>query len=57
MVTRDDEYNGYFIPAGTTIVGNTWYVHTSQNIERVKVEKERLVTQGDPPRPSDVPGP
>ncbi|KAF8154807.1 cytochrome P450 [Crassisporium funariophilum] len=24
MVTRDDEYNGYFIPAGTTIVGNSW---------------------------------
>lgn len=26
MVTKDDIYNGYFIPAGTTIIGNTWYV-------------------------------
>lgn len=25
MATHDDEYNGYFIPAGTTIVGNTWW--------------------------------
>lgn len=24
MVTKDDIYNGYFIPAGTTIIGNTW---------------------------------
>jgi hypothetical protein len=26
MATKDDEYNGYFIPAGTTIMGNTWFV-------------------------------
>ncbi|KAK0239655.1 cytochrome P450 [Armillaria nabsnona] len=26
MVTHDDEYNGYFIPAGTTIVGNSWTI-------------------------------
>jgi len=26
MVTRDDEFNGYFIPAGTTVVGNSWFV-------------------------------
>ena len=26
MVTKDDTYNGYFIPAGTTIIGNTWSV-------------------------------
>lgn len=24
MATNDDEYNGYFIPAGTTVIGNTW---------------------------------
>jgi hypothetical protein len=26
MVTSDDIYNGYFIRAGTIIIGNTWYV-------------------------------
>ncbi|KAG6855532.1 hypothetical protein H0H87_001515, partial [Tephrocybe sp. NHM501043] len=26
MVTRDDEFNGFFIPAGTAIVGNTWAI-------------------------------
>ncbi|KAG6809378.1 hypothetical protein H0H92_000479 [Tricholoma furcatifolium] len=26
MVTNGDEYNGYFIPAGTAIVGNTWAI-------------------------------
>ncbi|KAH0828605.1 cytochrome P450 [Lanmaoa asiatica] len=32
MVTKDDIYNGYFIPAGTTIIGNTWTIlHDKQN--------------------------
>ncbi|EMD32418.1 hypothetical protein CERSUDRAFT_118759 [Gelatoporia subvermispora B] len=26
MATQDDEYNGYLIPAGTTVVGNTWAI-------------------------------
>ncbi|KAF8965476.1 cytochrome P450 [Flammula alnicola] len=26
MATRDDEFNGYFIPAGTIIVGNSWRI-------------------------------
>ncbi|KAJ8689905.1 hypothetical protein PTI98_012762 [Pleurotus ostreatus] len=26
MATNDDEYNGYFIPAGTTVIGNTWTI-------------------------------
>ncbi|KAF8066895.1 cytochrome P450 [Lyophyllum atratum] len=26
MVTNDDEYKGFFIPAGTTVVGNTWAI-------------------------------
>ena len=25
-VTDDDEYRGYHIPKGTTILGNSWYV-------------------------------
>ncbi|KAF6761954.1 hypothetical protein DFP72DRAFT_803115 [Ephemerocybe angulata] len=24
MLSEDDEYNGYFLPAGTIVVGNTW---------------------------------
>ncbi|KAF9219295.1 cytochrome P450 [Gyrodon lividus] len=32
MVTKDDVYNGYFIPAGTTIIGNTWTIlHDERN--------------------------
>jgi hypothetical protein len=26
MVTEDDVYDGYFIPAGSIIIGNTWCV-------------------------------
>lgn len=25
MLREDDIYNGYLIPAGTIVVGNTWY--------------------------------
>ncbi|KAF8996018.1 cytochrome P450 [Cyathus striatus] len=32
MATHDDEYNGYFIPAGTMIVGNSWRIlHDPEN--------------------------
>jgi hypothetical protein len=26
MATSDDVYEGYFIPKGTMILGNAWYV-------------------------------
>ena len=26
MCTADDEYDGYFIPKGTLVLGNTWSV-------------------------------
>ena len=26
MATNDDEYNGYYIPKGTIVIGNTWPV-------------------------------
>lgn len=29
MVTNDDIYDGYFIPAGSLIIGNTWYASQS----------------------------
>lgn len=28
MTTEDDEYRGYFIPKGTAVVNNVWYVIT-----------------------------
>lgn len=30
MVTEEDEYPGYRIPKGTTILGNTWHVAESE---------------------------
>ena len=26
MTTNDDEYNGYYIPKGTLVIGNAWSV-------------------------------
>jgi hypothetical protein len=26
MATNDDEYDGYYIPKGTVVFGNTWLV-------------------------------
>jgi hypothetical protein len=28
MTTNDDEYDGYYIPKGTILFGNTWQVRT-----------------------------
>ena len=27
MSTNDDEYNGYYIPKGTVVIGNAWSVY------------------------------
>lgn len=27
MLTEDDVYNGFYLPKGTLVVANTWYVH------------------------------
>ena len=29
MATNDDEYNGYYIPKGTVVIGNGWSVYDS----------------------------
>ena len=29
MATNDDEYNGYYIPKGTVMIGNAWPVRTT----------------------------
>ncbi|KAL4916776.1 cytochrome P450 [Aspergillus aurantiobrunneus] len=31
-VTQDDEYNGYFIPANATVMGNVWAIHMDRAI-------------------------
>ncbi|KAI3616408.1 cytochrome p450 [Moniliophthora roreri] len=47
MVTRDDEYRGYHIPAGTTIIGNSWTIlhnpHTYP--EPMRFKPERFLTK------------
>ena len=32
QATEDDEYDGYFIPKGTIVVGNAWYLHFALGI-------------------------
>ena len=34
MTTKDDEYIGYRIPAGSIVVGNIWYVFANLTIPR-----------------------
>ena len=29
MATNDDEYDGYYIPKGTVVLGNAWSVRTN----------------------------
>ena len=29
MTTNDDEYEGYYIPKGTVVLGNSWPVRTT----------------------------
>ena len=37
MTTQHDEYNGYFIPAGTIVVGNSWYALCLIDIAVLKI--------------------
>ena len=32
MATNDDEYDGYYIPKGTVVIGNAWLVRTTDSI-------------------------
>lgn len=34
-VTQDDEYMGYRIPAGATVICNAWYVRLKSKPERI----------------------
>ncbi|KAL0958951.1 hypothetical protein HGRIS_014263 [Hohenbuehelia grisea] len=46
MATQDDEYNGFFIPAGTTVIGNTWtMLHDPRIFDRPEVfDPERYLS-------------
>ena len=43
MVTRDDEFNGYFIPVGTTVVGNSWFVLTCLTRTTTTYQRRRRI--------------
>jgi len=41
MATLNDEYNGFFIPAGTIIVGNSWSAFFSPACQRCSCQARR----------------
>ncbi|KAK1220118.1 hypothetical protein PQX77_017157 [Marasmius sp. AFHP31] len=47
MVTKDDEVRGYYIPAGTTIMGNTWTILHDPNTfpEPMAFRPERFLSK------------
>ncbi|KAI0794842.1 cytochrome P450 [Abortiporus biennis] len=57
MATNDDIYNGYFIPAGTIVLGNTWAITHDENVypDAWRFMPERYFTEDG--QPSDVPDP
>ncbi|KAN0082680.1 Cytochrome P450 [Tylopilus felleus] len=56
MVTKDDIYNGYFIPAGTTIIGNTWTIlHDERNyVQPMEFMPERFLNADGTTENADV---
>ncbi|KAF8883970.1 cytochrome P450 [Infundibulicybe gibba] len=49
MTTADDEYDGYFIPKGSTIIGNTWSIlHNPETYdEPLEFRPERFLKDGE----------
>ena len=45
---EDDEYNGYFIPKGTTIFGNAWYATRIDSSGFILTEDFRRAIMHDP---------
>jgi hypothetical protein len=46
-ITQDDIYEGYFLPAGSTVFGNTWYVDL--NLGPAALFSQRSHFKGNPP--------
>ncbi|KAF8512772.1 cytochrome P450 [Gautieria morchelliformis] len=45
-VTQDDVFDGYFIPAGTIVIGNTWHIlqdETKYGVDTDKFQPERFL--------------
>jgi len=59
MVTKDDVYNGYFIPGGTTIAGNSWAIlHDPETYpEPLRFLPERFLPDQKTGNPSSQPFP
>ena len=51
--SADDEFHGYFIPAGTNIIPNTWYVTSMQDTQQLARTRDFVLKllQGVPSRP------
>ena len=39
--TEDDVYDGYFIPKGTVVIGNAWYVSSSVSFDKKQAEQDK----------------
>jgi hypothetical protein len=35
MTTDDDEYNGWFIPKGTIVIGSAWFVMNNSGAQKL----------------------
>lgn len=59
MSIEDDEYRGYFIPAGTYIFPNTWYVlsfpfiYIQDSYDRTDTHRQCLHDEKDFPLPEE----
>jgi len=44
MATEADEYNGYYIPKGTIVIGNSWLVHSFLSVKSSAQASCRSIT-------------
>jgi hypothetical protein len=51
-LTQDDVYRGYFLPKGTTVIGNAWHVTYAR-----ATGLDADAAQGNPARRAHLPGP